>query len=188
MRIELVILDIDGVMTDGRKYYGPDGIPAYKTYCDKDFTAIKRIKGSGVPVCFLSGDENINKEMAKNRNIPFYSARGVDKAKFIDKLSEDFNTSPERMVYVGDDLFDLSMLKSVGYPFCPSDSCSEVLHYCSGIDLCWTKDWECDVSAIINRPGGSNVIEELFNILFNHDLIDGCSMDDIENLDKREVF
>ena len=41
--IELVILDIDGVMTDGRKYYGVDGIPFAKTYCDKDFTGIKRL-------------------------------------------------------------------------------------------------------------------------------------------------
>ena len=81
--IKLVILDIDGIMTDGRKYYGLDGIPFAKTYCDKDFTAIKRIKGAGVEVCFLSGDERVNMAMAKNRNIPFYSARGKDKADFV---------------------------------------------------------------------------------------------------------
>ena len=66
-KVELVILDIDGVMTDGRKYYGVDGVPFAKTYCDKDFTAIKRIRGAGVPVCFVSGDENVNKAMAENR-------------------------------------------------------------------------------------------------------------------------
>ena len=42
--IKLIILDIDGVLTDGRKYYGVDGIPFAKTYCDKDFTAIKRMR------------------------------------------------------------------------------------------------------------------------------------------------
>ena len=68
--IELVILDIDGVLTDGKKYYDKTGMPFAKTYCDKDFTAIKRFRGAGVSVCFLSGDENVNKEMAKNRNIP----------------------------------------------------------------------------------------------------------------------
>lgn len=52
MKIKLAILDIDGVLTDGRKYYGLDGIPFAKTYCDKDFTAIKRMRGAGVKVCF----------------------------------------------------------------------------------------------------------------------------------------
>ena len=83
--IRLVILDIDGVLTDGKKYYGLDGMPFAKTYCDKDFTAIKRLKGSGVQVCFLSGDEKVNLPMAKNRNIPFYSARGKNKAEFVKK-------------------------------------------------------------------------------------------------------
>ena len=37
-----------------------------KSFCDKDFTAIKRIKAAGVKVCFLSGDENVNKAIADN--------------------------------------------------------------------------------------------------------------------------
>ena len=40
--IKLVILDIDGIMTDGKKYYGLDGIPFAKTYCDKDFYSNKK--------------------------------------------------------------------------------------------------------------------------------------------------
>ena len=71
MLIELLVLDIDGVLTDGKKYYGLDGLPFAKTYCDKDFTAIKRVRGAGISVCFLSGDERVNKAMAKNRNIDF---------------------------------------------------------------------------------------------------------------------
>ena len=46
--IKLVILDIDGFLTDGRKYYNAEGMPFIKTYCDKDFTAIKRLRGAGV--------------------------------------------------------------------------------------------------------------------------------------------
>ena len=79
--INLVILDIDGVLTDGRKYYDKNGMPFAKTYCDKDFTAIKRLRGAGVSVCFLSGDNVVNEAMAKNRNIDFYYARGKDKAE-----------------------------------------------------------------------------------------------------------
>ena len=46
-----------------------------QNFCDKDFTAIKRMRGSGINVIFLSGDQRVNELMARNRNIPFYSAR-----------------------------------------------------------------------------------------------------------------
>ena len=174
--IELVILDIDGVLTDGKKYYDKTGMPFAKTYCDKDFTAIKRLRGAGVSVCFLSGDENVNKEMAKNRNIPFYSARGKDKAEFVDVLSKNFQTKPENMVYVGDDLFDLSIMKKVGYPFCPSDACRDLITFCefTGNNLM--------------AKGGENVVEELFNNLLDRNLIQDCTFEDIQNLDKDERF
>ena len=41
--IKLLILDVDGVLTDGKKVYGKEGTGLYKTFCDKDFTAIKRL-------------------------------------------------------------------------------------------------------------------------------------------------
>lgn len=41
------------------------------------------MRGAGVKVCFLSGDERVNMAMANNRNIDFYSARGKDKADFV---------------------------------------------------------------------------------------------------------
>ena len=64
--INLVILDIDGVMTDGTKVYDESHNVIYKKYCDRDFTAIKRLKDCGVSVCFLSGDKRIN-EIQKTR-------------------------------------------------------------------------------------------------------------------------
>ena len=120
--IKLAILDIDGIMTDGRKYYGLDGIPFAKTYCDKDFTAIKRFRGSGIKVCFLSGDDRVNKPMAWNRNIDFYSARGKDKADFVKLFERNYNTKKENMLYIGDDLFDKSIMEIVGHAFCPNDA------------------------------------------------------------------
>ena len=175
-KVELVILDIDGVMTDGRKYYGVDGVPFAKTYCDKDFTAIKRIRGAGVPVCFVSGDENVNKAMAENRNVPFYSARGKDKAEFIPELCSEFQTRPENMVYVGDDLFDLTIMEAVGPPYCPSDSSRELIRHCNS------------KGNFMQSVGGDNVVAELFYILLDKRLIEDCTMEDIENLDKQEVF
>ena len=175
MKIRLVILDVDGVMTDGRKYYGIDGMPFAKTYCDKDFTAIKRLKGAGVKVCILSGDDSINKPMAKNRNIDFYYARGKDKKDFLKDFEKAYNVKTSEMAYIGDDLFDCSVLESVGYAYCPSDSCLKVREICGA-------------SNTLNNSGGNNVVCELVELLIQRDLVPDCSFEDIENLDKREVF
>tara|TARA_Y100000004_G_scaffold42146_1_gene46039 strand:- start:418 stop:954 length:537 start_codon:yes stop_codon:yes gene_type:complete len=177
--IKLVILDIDGVMTDGRKYYNTDGMPFAKTYCDKDFTAIKRLRGAGVNVCFLSGDDTVNRAMAKNRNIDFFYARGKDKAEFIPELAEKYNTTPEHMAYIGDDLFDSSMLEAVQFPFCPADACRDVKKIC--------------VSAfgyhnVLQSNGGCNVIMEMVDLMLERGLVNDCTMQDIEALDKNEKF
>jgi len=171
-KVRLVILDIDGIMTDGKKYYGIDGIPFAKTYCDKDFTAIKRMRGSGVSVCFLSGDERVNKAMAKNRNIDFYSARGKNKADFLPELSKKYNTSKEEMVYIGDDLFDIPIMKEVKYSFCPSDSPDVVKNEC----------------IVLDREGGQNLVAYLYDWLNRANLISDCTLEDIERLDKNEKF
>ena len=55
----LLILDVDGVLTDGRKYYDVSGKGVLKTFCDRDFTAIKKFKANGWDVVFLSGDPNV---------------------------------------------------------------------------------------------------------------------------------
>jgi 3-deoxy-D-manno-octulosonate 8-phosphate phosphatase (KDO 8-P phosphatase) len=65
--VKLLILDVDGVLTDGRKYYDSSGLATHKTFCDKDFTAIKKFKSIGCEVIFLSGDKNINEKIAENR-------------------------------------------------------------------------------------------------------------------------
>ena len=173
--IKLVILDIDGVLTDGRKYYGVDGMPFAKTYCDKDFTAIKRLRGSGVNVCFLSGDERVNKEMAKNRKIDFYSARGKDKADFVSEFAKIYKTSPSNMLYIGDDLFDKSIMELVGHKYCPKDACRDIKKVCGDKN-------------ILSNKAGENVICELVDVLLEKGLVLDCTMKDIEDLDKKENF
>lgn len=173
--MKLLILDVDGVLTDGRKYYGIDGMPFAKTYCDKDFTAIKFIRAAGIKVCFLSGDNNINSLVAKNRNIDFYSARGKDKAEFLEKFVKIYNVDIKEMCYVGDDLFDASIMKLVGYKFCPNDASRFIK------DICGSQN-------IVDRPAGKNVIAELVNILLERKLITVPSFKQIEELDKHERF
>ena len=173
-KIGLVILDIDGVMTNGSKVYGLDGIPFAKSYCDKDFTAIKQLKASGIQVIFLSGDERVNKAMAKNRNIKFYSARGKDKGEFLLYFENTYKVPREEMLYLGDDLFDINILKKVGHPFCPSDASVEVKEVCH--------------KNILPAKGGENVIMALVEHLTYLKIMERPTLKQVEELDKLEDF
>ena len=173
--IKLVILDIDGVMTDGRKYYDKSGMPYAKTYCDKDFTAIKRLRGAGIKVCFLSGDEFVNKEMAKNRNIDFYSARGKEKADFLPLLAKTYGATKKEMAYIGDDLFDAKIMEEVEYAYCPADSCGKIKTICGP-------------ARVLTSSGGHNVIMEMVEMFLRKGLVPDATMEQIEDLDKNEKF
>lgn len=171
--IKLIILDVDGVLTDGRKIYNSEGLCIYKTFCDKDFTAIKKAKASGIKVCFLSGDENINKQIAENRNIDFYSSRFEKKENFLPKLLETYNCLKNEVVFIGDDIFDLQLLKEIKYSFCPSDASKEVKN---------------QVFKVLDVKGGDNVVMHLFDFLAEKNLLIQPPINQIYALDKDEKF
>ena len=148
---ELLILDIDGVMTDGTKVYGLDGSVLAKRYCDQDFTAIKRFKAAGVQVCFLSGDRTVNEAMARTRGVDFFFARdprgGLDKSQFLPQLAERYQVPVERMAYVGDDYYDLGIIENLRFTFCPSDAIVDVRER---------------VRRVLPRPSGHGVVAALY--------------------------
>lgn len=118
---ELLIVDIDGVMTNGTKLYDLDGKIYGKQYCDLDFTAIKRFWAAGIKVCFLSGDKTVNKAMAESRKIDFFhNPPGVDKVDMLDALKKHYSTS--KVAYVGDDYYDIAIMSSVSLSMCPQTS------------------------------------------------------------------
>lgn len=148
---DLLIIDIDGVMTNGKKIYKEDGSVLAKEYADKDFTAIKRFKNAGINICFLSGDKTINEKMAKNRDIDFFYARlpngNIDKSVFLHDLKEKY--ASEKVAYVGDDYYDITIIESVDYSFCPADACQDVI----------------DISDyILETEAGNGVIAEIFDL------------------------
>lgn len=151
---KLLILDIDGVMTDGTKIYGLDGVPIAKQFYDHDFTAIKRFIEMGIKVCFLSGDKQISEKMAQNRNIDYYYNE-IDggKGNHLQKLCEIYDVRPRDVAYIGDDYYDLGILDIVGYPMCPQNATKEV------IDLCG------EDGMIIRCDSGKGVIRQLYEYI-----------------------
>lgn len=151
---KLLILDIDGVMTNGKKTYDNGGTVISKEYCDRDFTAIKRFWSSDINVCFLSGDKKMNWEMSRSRGIPFFHARdfsdNLDKSKALEKICKHYNVAQTDVAYVGDDYYDLSIIEQLQWTYCPADACADIKKY---------------VKEIIPCNGGDGVIASLFEMV-----------------------
>lgn len=119
-KIKLIVLDIDGVMTNGKKIYSKNGVVTGKEYNDKDFSAINTLKGLGYDVIFLSGDTRINDSMAKDRKIEIYYSR--NKLEKLDEILQFYGLTEKEVLYVGDDIPDLPVLDVVGVSVCPYDA------------------------------------------------------------------
>jgi len=173
--IKLIILDVDGVLTDGTKVYDESHKVLTKGFRCKDFTAIKRFIASGINVVMVSGD-NFNRSMAEKRNIEFYCSRNsdlsLDKSRYVSLFEEKYNIKSENIAFVGDDYFDLSIIKTLKYTFCPSDSPNIVKK----------NSW-----MTLKSKGGEGVIVELFDTLLEMDFFNEASEQEVELLDKREV-
>ena len=174
----LLILDVDGVLTDGKKHYDNSGKCIAKTFCDRDFTVIKQFKAAGWKVVFLSGDRTINEAIAVNRNIPFYCNRNshgmIDKADFVVNFEKEYGIPRTEMYYVGDDIFDIGIMKVLGktHSFCPVDSPKSV-HENATVLLVYS---------------GDNLLTEVYDYCIDNKLIQAPSIEKVIEIDKYEQF
>lgn len=112
-KIKLLLLDVDGVMTDGRIFYSEMGWT--RTYHIHDGYGIKLIQSFGIPVGVISGGNSEElKERLKVLKIEHFVIGSEDKLKSLTEVSEKLNIPFEHICYVGDDLFDIPALTQVG--------------------------------------------------------------------------
>ena len=120
--IKLLVLDVDGVLTDGALYYYKEG-EALKRFNVRDGQGIKLAQSYGIEIAIISAREC---EIVKNR----FNELGVrhlyqhcyDKAKKIKELSNDLKISLDEIAYIGDDILDVPALEIVELPICPKDA------------------------------------------------------------------
>lgn len=155
--IKLVVLDVDGVLCDG-KIYDETGKAYSKIFNDLDFTAIKCFKALGIPVVFLTSDP-FNIGIAKERNIVFKNGRNqsgiIDKGSWGPIFESEYGVTRDEILYVGDDRFDIPLLEYVGWAFCPSNSPECVKGYCH----------------VLKGRSGQNLVSEIFEYLLGINLI-----------------
>jgi 3-deoxy-D-manno-octulosonate 8-phosphate phosphatase (KDO 8-P phosphatase) len=130
-KIRLLILDVDGVMTDGRIILTGDRIGSFffesKAFDVRDGHGIKLCQREGIEVAIVTGRKShVVKMRAKELNIKHVYQKALDKEEAVSRLLEKTGNAPEEAAYVGDDLIDIPALKSVGLAAAVSDAVPEV--------------------------------------------------------------
>ena len=126
-RVEAIVLDVDGVMTDGGIIPTPDG-DFIRRYNAKDGYAIASAIREGLKVCIISGGRG---RMLENRlqmlGVTRFYLNCMDKVTAIQEFVADYNIDLENVIYMGDDIPDLECMRLVGVPVCPADAAMEVV-------------------------------------------------------------
>jgi 3-deoxy-D-manno-octulosonate 8-phosphate phosphatase (KDO 8-P phosphatase) len=126
-RVEAIVLDVDGVMTDGGIIPTPDG-DFIRRYNAKDGYAIASAIREGLKICIISGGRG---RMLENRlqmlGVTRYYLNCMDKVSTIREFLADYGVDFENVIYMGDDIPDLECMRLVGVPVCPADAAMEVV-------------------------------------------------------------
>ena len=125
--VEALVFDVDGVMTDGGIIPLTDG-DFIRKYNAKDGYALAYAATHGVNICVISGGFGKTLESRMNRlHIEHKYLCCMDKIAAINDFVEKTGVKRENIIYMGDDIPDLEVMRYVGIPVAPADACSEVL-------------------------------------------------------------
>jgi 3-deoxy-D-manno-octulosonate 8-phosphate phosphatase (KDO 8-P phosphatase) len=149
-RVRLVILDVDGVLTDGTLTYGPTG-EALKTFHTRDGHGLVLLRLAGLPSAILSArDSEIVRTRMRELGVRHVLQGQRDKTRGLERLIELTGLTPDAMAFMGDDVNDLPVLTQVGLSAGPADAAPEVL---------------ARVDFVARSPGGRGAVRELCELV-----------------------
>ena len=120
--LKLLILDVDGVLTDGRLFFDQEG-NEYKCFHARDGHGIKLLRQSGVEVAVISGRKSKTVELRmKNLGIELVYQGHEHKLGAFNEIIEKLGINPEQAAHMGDDLLDLPIMSRVGLAIAVNDA------------------------------------------------------------------
>lgn len=125
--IKMIIMDVDGTLTDGKVYIGNDG-EIMKAFSVKDGLRIKQLEKHRItPVIITGRRSNIVDIRAKEINIKEVYQSIEDKSMILNKIMSNYDINKENVAYIGDDENDIECMIHCGLTGCPSNADIAVL-------------------------------------------------------------
>ena len=149
-RVRLLVLDVDGVLTDGRLYYGARG-ETLKVFHVRDGLGLKRLAAAGVTVAVISGRESgMTGRRCRELGIPHLFQGVEDKLPVFLRLRKRLGLAAHACACVGDDVPDVPLMREVGLAFAVADAHPQAL----------------GAAHVVTRlPGGNGAVREVCDYL-----------------------
>ncbi|KXK05956.1 MAG: 3-deoxy-D-manno-octulosonate 8-phosphate phosphatase [Acidobacteria bacterium OLB17] len=133
--IELLLMDCDGVLTDGRLYFGADG-EVLKVFHARDGEGLTQWRSAGLLAGIISGRNSPAVDLrARQLGIRFVRQGQADKETALDEILNESGCTREQTAYIGDDTPDLGVFKLVGLAVAVGDahkSVKDAAHFVTG--------------------------------------------------------
>ena len=135
-KIRLVLMDVDGVLTDGSLIYAPEGGDT-KAFHVRDGAGIRLAQRAGIQSGIISGRESeVVTRRSEELGMTEVHQRVDDKLATYREIAGRLGLADEQVCYVGDDLVDVAVMKVVGLPAAPADAHPAVLPYAALVARC----------------------------------------------------
>lgn len=149
-RIRLLVLDVDGVLTDGSIIY-TDGGEEIKCFHVRDGHGIRLLQQAGIVVALVTGRQSAAvTHRARNLQLTHVHQGVRDKLAVLKTLQASLGVSPQQTAVVGDDLVDLSMMQQAGLAVAVADAVMEV---------------KARAHLVTSAPGGRGAVREICELL-----------------------
>jgi 3-deoxy-D-manno-octulosonate 8-phosphate phosphatase (KDO 8-P phosphatase) len=145
-QLQLLVLDVDGVLTDGGLSYSPDG-QVWRRFDVRDGLGLKLLQQVGLSLALISGGRSgAIERRAQDLGIEHCFTEVRDKQAQLQQLQDQLQVVPVATGFIGDDLNDLVVRSQVGVLAAPADGC---------------KAFRRQADVVLRRPGGQGAVREL---------------------------
>ena len=149
-KIKLLLLDIDGVMSDGQLYF-TNSHDEFKSFDVQDGLGLVFLQKSGINVGIITGKtSNIVAKRAEKLKIKHLYQGYFDKGPALADIIKKLDIDPEHIAYMGDDILDLPVLTRVGLPIAPANAHDIVKQH---------------VDYITQKSGGHGAVREVCDLI-----------------------
>jgi 3-deoxy-D-manno-octulosonate 8-phosphate phosphatase (KDO 8-P phosphatase) len=150
--LKAIALDVDGVLTDGAFWWGPNG-EEWKRFCFADVMGVSLARKAGLIVALISGEDSpLIDRFAQKMGIADIDKNCKNKAQALRNLAQRRNLSLNEICFMGDDVNDLEAMEIAGLAAAPADARPDALR---------------SAVFISRRPGGNGAVRELVDAVLD---------------------
>lgn len=148
--IRIIFSDVDGVLTDGGLYYTEEGL-TFKKFNVKDGMAVNLLREAKIYCGIISTDKSkIIQTRAERIKMDFAVIGEWDKKSKAEEICAGYGLNLSQAVFIGDDVNDIELLRSVGFSTCPNDAVKKVKE---------------TVNYVSSKNGGEGIFREIADLV-----------------------